>query len=384
MKRHIFTVGKYSGYTLFALFFIVVTTYMVFPFDRLKTLIARELTQGGRYEVSIGSVSPAFLMGITLKDVVFISPPEKPGEKKSKMEIERATVKFGIFSLLKDSPDVSFDVEAFGGRIQGETQKIKKTRKIKVDFEDISFKQIPGISKAIDLPMAGSVTGRGNIKIPPEGYRMMEGKLTLNCKNCSIGDGKTLVKPKFARQRPGRYNPVADKGVTLPKIRLGRFGGDINIKKGKAEFSQFEALSPDGEAKLIGYVMLREPIIFSTVQAVFKLKFSEEFKKRKPKIMGIEASMARGKRDDGLYGMCITRRLKNLRFKPCRFSAAERGKGRGPAGRFGGRTRGRTGRRPPTTGRRKRPVPPAPRRKRPPRPPTGKKGMKTGGEVDNY
>ena len=155
------------------------------------------------------------------------------------------------------------------------------------------------------------------------------------------------MKPKFGRKRPGRYDPVREKGVTLPKIRLGRFGGDIEIKKGKAEFSQFEALSSDGEAKLIGYVLLREPILFSTVQAVFKLKFSEDFKKRKPKILGIEASMARGKRSDGLYGMCITRRLKNIRFRPCRYSAAERGT-RGGRGRrnLGNRRRrrGRTGR----------------------------------------
>jgi type II secretion system protein N len=382
MSTKIVKVLKYLGYAAFAFAVLVIAAYMAFPFDRLKTLIAEELAQGGRYKVSIGSVGPAFLTGVTLEDVELVSPPEKPKEKPSRMRIDRATVRFGLFSLLGGEPEISFDVEAFGGTIEGETQKKNGTRRIEFAVENISFDRIPGISKAIDLPMSGRVSGRAKIKIPREGLRKMSGKITLRCKGCTIGDGKTKVKPKFMRNRPGKKrNVFAEKGVTLPKIRLGRFGGDIEIEKGRASFSQFEALSPDGEATLQGYVLLREPIAFSTVQAVFKLKFSEEVKKRKKKLAGIEASMARGRRQHGFYGMCITRRLKNLRFRPCRYSAAERGRSRSNVGRR------RRRRRPPIGGRRRRrgvrrPQPPR-RRPRPPRR-RYKSPPGTGGRVDNY
>ncbi len=365
MKKYLFLTGKYAGYVMFALFIFLVTVYMAFPFDRLRTVVARQISEGGRYQVTIGGIAPAFPIGVTLDEVVIVSPPEKPGEKESKMEINRATIRFGLFSLFSDSQDVRFDVIAFGGRIKGETQKADETRTIKASFEELSFSDLPGISRAINLPMKGRVSGRGNIKIPRDGYRMMEGKLTLECSNCTIGDGKTLVKPKFGPQRPGVYDPIREEGVTLPRIRMGRFGGDINIEKGRAEFSQFEALSPDGEGILLGSVMLREPILFSTVQAVFKLRFSDEFKKREPRIQGIEASMALGRREDGLYGMCITKRLMNINFQPCKYSAAERGR-RGPPAPPGDRGRpSREGRRPPPPGR-------------------GHSPPGTGGHVDNY
>jgi type II secretion system protein N len=381
---------KYTGYVAFGFFVLVVTAYLSFPFNRLKDLIAEEVSQGGRYKVTIGSVGPAFLAGVTLRDVELVSPPEKPKEKPSRMRIDEATVKFGLWSLMAGEPEVSFDVEAFGGTIEGETQKSDGTRRIEFEVSNIAFDRMPGLSKSVGIPMSGRVSGRARIKIPRDGLRKMDGKITLRCKGCTFGDGKTKIKPKFVRSRPGKYNPVAEKGVTLPKIRLGRFGGDIEIEDGKASFSQFEALSPDGEAVVDGYILLREPIVFSTVQAVFKFKLSEEIKKRKPKVLGIEASMARGKRQDGYYGMCITRRLKNLRFRPCRYSAAERG-----GGRYNRRRRRSTGRRRRRGGalrnRRRRRTPSPPRRPRPPRPPrphkrapSGRPLKGGGGRVEDY
>ena len=157
-------------------FVLVISSYMAFPFERLKHVIARELAQGGRYDVTIQDVSPAFLLGVTLEGVKLVSPPEKPKGKASKMFIKSATVKFGLFSLMAGEPEVSFDLEAFGGRIEGETQKKDGTRRIAIAFEDVAFKKLPGIAKAIDLPMGGRVTGRGKIKVPREGYRKMGGQ----------------------------------------------------------------------------------------------------------------------------------------------------------------------------------------------------------------
>jgi len=336
MNRKLAKGLKYSGYTAFAVVVMLISAYMAFPFERLKDVITTKLTQGGRYDVTIGSVSAAFPIGVTLEDLVMESRPERPKEKPSKMVIDKATVTFGFFSLLTGRPEIHFSVDTLGGHINGKTREDSDSgRSIQFAFSAIEFEHLPGLDHAVELPMDGTVSGSAKLTIPKAGMRKSQGKMTLACHGCSVGDGKHKVKFKFAA-RPGHYNPLAEQGVTLPKLQLGKFGGDIIIKHGKATFDQFDAFSPDGEAQIMGYVMLRDPVAFSSVIALFKFKFSEALKKRKPKTVLIESSMGRGKRADGMLGLCATGRLKSLRFKPCQRSPVERG-----PGRFGGRKRNR-------------------------------------------
>ncbi len=331
MSRRLIKILRYVGYGVFALVVTLVSTYLAFPFGRLKDTVAQALSQDGRYDVTVGSVSGLFPLGLALDDIRLVGRPERPGDKPDKLVVDKAEIRIGVFSLLKGSPKIAFSLDAFKGHIEGSTTKSDKERSLAFSFRDVAFAHLPGIAKAIDLPMAGRVSGDVSLTIPKrDGLRKAEGHLRISCSDCSFGDGKHKIKPKFMA-RPGKYNPVAEQGVTLPKIRLGKFGGDIEIKKGRAEFKDFEALSPDGEAQLLGYVLLRDPLAFSSVQALFKFRFSDELKKKKPKIVGIEASMARGKRRDGMLGMCISRRLKRLRFRPCKSSPVEfgrRGSGR--------------------------------------------------------
>lgn len=335
MKPVAMKILKYAGYVFFALMVMLFTVYAAFPYERLTPMIKRQLSQGGRYQVTIGSVGPAFLAGVTLKDVVVTTPAERPKDKPGRMVIKEAVIKYSIWALLTGKSEVSFHLTALGGEIEGSTEKTKKRRIIELEIRDIDFKKTPAIAKAVDLPMKGKLSGKGKITIPSEGLRKAEGKFTLKCKKCSVGDGKTKVKIKFG-QRPGRYNPMADKGITLPRFHLGKFGGDIVIKKGKAEFSQFEAFSKDGEASLVGHLLLREPFIFSTAQLLFKFKFSDDVKKRKAKVLGIETGLARARRSDGFFGYCFSGRLKHMRPRPCRYSPVDRHSGRRGVGRRGG------------------------------------------------
>ncbi len=346
MSKPMRRIGKILGYGLFGLVVGILSARAAFPYERLREYLEDALSQDGRYQVSVGEVSGAFPLGVEIRDLVLVEPPERPKGKPSKLQVDRAVIRLGLLSLLTGSREVSFDVEALGGRLEGQLKASEEEKRIAFSFRHIGFGKIPGISKAIDLPMAGHVSGKVSLKLPKEGLRRASGSLEIRCTDCSIGDGKTKVRPKFMR-RPGRYDPVAEKGITLPRIRLGKFGGRVVIEKGRAEFEEFEALSPDGEAELLGWVNLRDPISFSTVQALFKFRFSEELKKRKPKIVGIEASMARGRRKDGLYGMCISGRIKRLRFRPCQSSPVERTRGRRGRSRRPPLRHRRPGRRPP-------------------------------------
>lgn len=340
----------YLGYSAYASIICLMTIWLLFPYERLKQMIAEAIDSDGRYEVTIQDVGPAFPFGLEITGIKIVSPPEKKGEKPGKLYVDRAKVFVSPFSIFSDTKKVSVEIDALGGHIETDVETKGKAKKIKIKFSGVSMAKLPGIAKAISLPMTGSFNGSGHINIPKEGLRRADGKFTLACKSCTLGDGKTKVKmdfqPKHLRKR--RPNLLATQGVTLPKVRLGRFGGDIEIKRGKATFRQFESLSPDGEAFLLGFITLRDPFPFSNVDAYFKFKFDEGLKKREPLWIGIEGGLVKGRRADRYFGFSIRGRFKDPpRFMPARFSSVERHYDRKGSRR--GRRRGRAGRRPRTT-----------------------------------
>jgi len=341
---------QYLGYSAYASIICLMTIWLLFPYERLKQMVTEAIDSDGRYEVSIQDVGPAFPFGLEITGIRILSPPEKPGDKPGKLFVDRARVFVSPFSMFSDTKKVSVEIDALGGHIETDVETKGKAKKIKIKFNGVSMAKLPGIAKAISLPMTGSFSGSGHIKIPAEGLRRAGGKFTLACKSCTLGDGKTKVKmdfrPKHLRKR--RPNILAQQGVTLPKVKLGRFGGDIEIKRGKATFRQFEALSPDGEAFLLGFITLRDPFPFSNVDAYFKFKFDEELKQKEPKWKAIEAGLTKGRRADRYFGFSIRGRFKDPpRFMPARYSSVERHYDRKGTSRRGRRRGGRASRRRP-------------------------------------
>ncbi|MDY0002071.1 MAG: type II secretion system protein GspN, partial [Polyangia bacterium] len=297
------------------------------PWGQHKSFVIQKLDAEGRYQITIEDVGPAFPIGLTVKGIRMVSPPEKPGEKPSVMEIERLKFTVGIFQIFSKDRKVDVEIDALGGHIEAEVESKGKARKLKLKFDGVSMKRLPGISKAISLPMTGGLNGKGWIEIPEDGYRSAKGKFNLACKACTLGDGKTKVKIDFRPEHLKKTvaDPVATEGVTLPKVRLGRFEGQIEIERGRAMFKQFEALSPDGEAQLLGTVALREPFPFSNVDAYFKFKFDEGLKVKEARWGAIEGSLGMGKRADGWIGFSVRGRFKDPpQFRPARFSSVER------------------------------------------------------------
>lgn len=347
MSPRLRTALKWLGYASWAAVTFVVGVYLFFPYERLKRFVAKKLDSDGRYQVTIEDVGPAFPVGLTVTGIRIVSPPEKPKDKPGIVDVDRLVIRIGVLSLLSETRQVNVEIDALDGHIEANLESKGKARKVSLRFSGLSMKKLPGIAKAISLPMTGSLEGSGTIDIPEQGLRRAEGKFTLQCRKCTLGDGKTKVKidfrPKHLRKR--RFNPVAEQGVTLPRVRLGHFGGDIEIEKGRAMFRQFEALSPDGEAVLLGTVTLRDPFPFSNVNGYFKFKFSDDLKKREAKWGAIEKSLARGRRADKYIGFSVRGRFKDPpRFRPARYSSVERlyrdkaaGAGRTRHGRRGSR-----------------------------------------------
>ncbi len=313
---------RWIGYPLFALFVFFTFLYLTFPWEKLKYRVEGYLSSSGEMEVTIGSLGPAPLLGVSAERVALTLKP-KPGEppppaaegappsppKPTKILLESVTVRFGLFALLAKGVDVSFAASAFGGELEGRYRADKKkTWSARFEASKLELARIPFVQGAVGLPVAGTFSAKADVEVPEDRWSDATGLVELECDACSVGDGKAKLKV------PG--NPLLAMGVTLPQLRLGRFGGKIKIEKGVATLENVSAQSPDIEVALEGQFMLRTPFPYSNAQAYLRFKISPELKRRDAKFELLENGMTNAKRADGFFGMRVEGPLRALRFLP--------------------------------------------------------------------
>lgn len=299
-------------------FFFAFNFFM--DWDLVKVRVGAELDRATGYDVKLASVELSGFSGLTLTGITLTEKQPKNPENPSVIRIESLELSASVFSLLGDTRTFSFDARMLGGRIAGDVDVMKKSRRLKLSVENVRVDKIPGIGSAITLPMTGRLTATGAVEMPPEGMRLADGDFDISCKGCVVGDGKAKVKAAFVAtpNNPGSA-AWAKEGFTLPPLSLGQFSGGVEIKKGKASFKDIAAKSADGEAELSGFITFRDPIKTSNTNLYFRFKFSDEVKKTHPNLEGIEMSLqARGKRSDGFFGLSMTGPLGSMRFLPAK------------------------------------------------------------------
>ena len=317
---------KWIGYPLFAIFIFFVFLYLSLPYDKLKRQIESYVSAIGGIEVSIEDLGPRPLLGVAAQGVLIkIKPKEHPVSlngtssssansaaakaKPIRIILDKVVIKSGLLALLSGGTDVSFAVMGLGGEMTGSfTTNAKKGWELQGEISKINLSQVPYLSDTLGLPLKGSFSNKIDLTVPENRWSKASGTLEIECEECTIGDGKALLKV------PG--NPLLAIGITLPKLRLGRFGGQIKVTKGVATFENFSAHSPDIEAALEGTFNLRDPVSYSEANAYLRFKVSAELKKRDPRFELLENGLQTAKRADGFFGVQILGLLKGLRYIP--------------------------------------------------------------------
>jgi len=312
--------GWALGYSLLGslAFFFAFNFFM--DWELVKGRVTAELDRATGYDVKLASVELSGFSGLRLSGITLTEKQPKPSESPSVIRIESLKLSASLFSLLGDTRTFSFDAQMLGGRIAGDVDVKKTSRRLKLAVENVRVDKIPGIGSAITLPMTGRLNATGSLDMPPEGMRLADGDFNISCKSCVVGDGKAKVKAAFvqAPNNPGSA-AWAKEGFTLPPLSLGQFSGGVEIKKGKASFKDIGAKSADGEAELSGFITFRDPVKTSNTNLYFRFKFSDEVKKTHPNLEGIELSLqAKGKRSDGFFGLSMTGLLGSMRFLPAK------------------------------------------------------------------
>jgi type II secretion system protein N len=300
--RRLRRIALFSGVGLVV---FVIALYFSFPYERAKEMAIR-LAADKDLDVEIGSAGPAFGFGVTFHDIRVRTRP--PTGKPTRFTIESARVSLSPFSLLSSSKSYTLLLDAFGGQIefsQSGAPGKKKPFEIVIHARGVKMGELPGVREAINLPLAG--TAKMDLEVASQTGKLADssGEISFSCDGCVIGDGKSPLRVAG--------NPFLGGGLTLPRVRLDDFGGQVAIEKGVAKLQGIEGKSPDGEVALEGEVTLRDPMPMSTVNAYLRFRLSDAFLKQAANVQTIlQMAGAQGKRPDGFYGLRLSGRLGQL------------------------------------------------------------------------
>jgi type II secretion system protein N len=306
------------GYPALFVVVFIFALHFTFPYDRFEDLAHDALTE--YYEVSDLDIGPGWWPGhVKVAGLALKTRPEHEGEKPIEFRIDSADVNVGFLALLGGGFEVDIDAEIGDGEVWVHVEQDDETLEYEAETEGLPLKTVPGIKSVTGgVPIEGGLNAELSMVLPKGKWKEADGYLEFSCDGCTMGDGVAKIRPTA----PGQTNAFTNEGLTLPKLRLGKIGGRMAVKKGIGEFEKFEAKSPDGELYVEAEVRFDDPFKRSQVTGYLRFKSSDELKKREEKMADMETMMAgAGKRPDGTIGVKIgPGAIDKLRFVPSKTS----------------------------------------------------------------
>jgi type II secretion system protein N len=310
-----------AGYPLLALITFVTAVFYSFPYERLKDKLIAALSS--KYEVSIADARPTLIPGGMVLERVSLTPrpdpgdDEEPGEEKPvPLVFDRVELDVGLLALLTGRVHMDVEAEVGGGSIDGTIKYSKAGIDVELETEELPLGNLPGIKGAIGLPMAGGLNAEVQLKLTRMKWAEADGYMTMSCPRCTIGDGRSKIKPRMTKQAKLRRTSVfAAEGITVPRLDLGDLTAEVEIKKGVGKIKKFAGKSPDGEVKMEGELRFADPFRRTMFPVCLKFKLSEALKKREPRFGNIDMLMPVAKQTDGFAAMRNSHELVRMRFK---------------------------------------------------------------------
>lgn len=304
---------KRVGYPLLGVVSFVAFLYLTLPYERLRQLIEDQAASSGEIEVSIGDLGPSLFFGLSAEDVALRILPKprarslaspvadasaEPPPSPQVLRFEDISVNVGLLTLLGVSRSLDLELRFLGG---GEVELAlsgspKEGTEVELKATGVKASSLQAAGDG--PPLGGTLTANAALRVPPNGLPGADGTLTFACDGCTFGDGKALLKV------PG--NPWLAGGITVPRIRLGRVAGDVQLNKGTARLNKLAASSPDIKLELQGTVMLQQPLPFSRLDLKLRLKLEDALKAKLAAFELIEGQLRRFKTPDGFIALPIT------------------------------------------------------------------------------
>lgn len=237
--------------------FLFIAVFFVFVWVCLPTrAIAWRVGQAARdagYIVDVEDLSISPFGGVTLYNVRWTFQPSHAGQIPRKLELEEVDVDVSVLGLLFGSYDVELDTSIEDATIHAAYTRSESESTLKISVVELPLYEVPKLQQSVNAPLSGLFGLEVDLTLPENLFAKAEGKISIQCSACKIGDGETLL---FV---PGATG-IMTKGITLPEIDLGSLGGSLVVAEGKATAESFETNSDDITLKITGGMTLADPV----------------------------------------------------------------------------------------------------------------------------
>lgn len=311
-------ITRIVGFVFLFLVTFVFALQWTFPFDRVKDKVVEVLS--AKYEVEINGVERGLLPGrVYFKAVTLRTRPEKADDIATTFYIERLQVDVGLFALLGSTASIDLDAKIGQGHITGNIALSKSETSIHLVGDNLQSASLP-VKEGIGLPMSGKVKFSFDLDLPNEkqktgragpNWQKASGSVVFQCPGgCTIGDGKTKLKPKLKNNRNQAF---AEGGIEIGKINVTTMYAKVDIKKGHLVVSKFDTKSEDGELHVDFDMTLARNIDDSTVAGCLRFTGSQALLKRDARTHAAISTTGAPLGPDNLYHIKLDGPVKQMK-----------------------------------------------------------------------
>ncbi len=309
---------RYAGFALVGLVTFILAFQMTFPFHRVKDKVIELLAD--KYEVTIGDVERGFIPGrMYFKAVTVRTRPTSSDEVASTLYIGQLEINLGLLALLRGTVAVKLDAAIGSGHIKGAIALSKDGTSVDVNGDDLPSAMMP-MREVFGLPMSGKLRFGFELELPNEktkagkvapNWLKAEGKAELACPSgCTVGDGKTKLKPKLKNQRNQAF---AEGGIDFGKVNLDSLFGTAEIKNGKLSLTRFDVKSSDGEVHVDFDMALNQDLNSSLVTGCLRFNGTDVLRKREAKTYAALSTTGAPLGPDNLFHIKLEGPLREVR-----------------------------------------------------------------------
>jgi type II secretion system protein N len=308
------------AFPFFYMFCFFVFVSWTFPYDKLKerivvTFNAQQRATNGNQELQIDELSSWWVTGVKAKGVHVLTNSTEPDKPPGDLKIEEARARISILGLLIGNKDVSFKLDAFGGKVDGYFDDKGKERAVEVNFEGVDIGQIEPLTQLLGVPMEGKLDGTIKLTMPEGKASKGSGTVTLEVQDVAVGDGKAKIKGTLA----------------LPRLSVGTLSLAAEAKDGILKITKFGAGGKDIELSGDGRIQMRELATDSGIDVNVKFKINDGYRQKndvtkslfgapgsnQPALFELaDPKVKQSKRPDGFYGWHLRGTLGRPDFAP--------------------------------------------------------------------
>lgn len=324
---------RYAVIAVLALVVFVFVLQWTFPYERVRERALDVLSE--KYDATILGIERGVMPGhFALKGVTLRTRPDpkniattldakgmpvKVDEVPTTFYIDCIDIDVHLLALLRMTGVADLDIKIGAGHITGTVSASKSDFSIDIEGNGLPSSSLP-LKDALGLPMTGKIDFAFSLDLPSEtnkagklasDWSKAEGEASFGCPTgCSIGDGKTKLKPKLKNSRSQAF---AGDGIDFGKVDIDSLSAKIEIKNGKLDVTKFETKSGDGELH-VDFSMTLAPVLDdSLVTGCLRFKGSEALLKKEPKTFAAIQTTGAPLGPDGLYHIKLTDKFKEMK-----------------------------------------------------------------------